>query len=87
MMSQTGQEIITIHILSDISRSKGNQTIKFGPLINITLNNNLFEKLCTKCNGQARRRPFYKNTSLSISLDINNLKCYVQVVVYQLYQN
>ena len=33
MMSQTGQEIITIHILSDISRSKGNQTIKFGPLI------------------------------------------------------
>ena len=30
MTSQTEQQIITIHILSNISRSKGKQTIKFG---------------------------------------------------------
>ena len=33
MTPQTGQQIIKIHILSDISRSKGNQTVKFGQLI------------------------------------------------------
>ena len=33
MTSQTGQEINTIHILPNISRSKGNQTKKFGQLI------------------------------------------------------
>ena len=32
-MIQTGQQIITIHILPNISRSKGNQTFKFGQLI------------------------------------------------------
>ena len=32
MTSQTGQEIITIHILPNISRSKANQTMKFGQL-------------------------------------------------------
>ena len=33
MTSQTGQQIIAIHILSNISRSKGIQATKFGPLI------------------------------------------------------
>ena len=33
MTSQTGQQIITKHLLSDISRSKGNQTMTFGQLI------------------------------------------------------
>ena len=32
MTSQTGQQIITIHLLPRISRSKGNQTLKFGQL-------------------------------------------------------
>ena len=31
--SQTGQEIITIHVLPNISRSKVNQTMKVGQLI------------------------------------------------------
>ena len=30
---QTGKQIITIHILTNISRSKGNHTMKFGQLI------------------------------------------------------
>ena len=33
MTSQPGKQRIAINILSNISRSKGNQTIKFGQLI------------------------------------------------------
>ena len=33
MTSQTGPQIITIHILSNISRSKDNKAMKFGQLI------------------------------------------------------
>ena len=33
MMSQTGQKIITIHILPNILRSKGNQAMEFGILM------------------------------------------------------
>ena len=33
MTSQTGKQIITIHVLPDISRSKGSQAMKFGQLI------------------------------------------------------
>ena len=33
MTSQTGQQIIAIHILPNISRSKDSQVIKFGQLI------------------------------------------------------
>ena len=35
MTSQTGKQIVTIHKLVNISRSKDNQTIKFGQLIKI----------------------------------------------------
>ena len=33
MTSQTGQNIIKIHILPNISRNKGTQAMKFGHLI------------------------------------------------------
>ena len=33
MTSQTGKQIITRHILFNMSRSKGNQTMKFGQII------------------------------------------------------
>ena len=33
MTSQTGQQIITTHVFSNIARSKGNKTMKFGQLI------------------------------------------------------
>ena len=33
MTSQTGQQIIAIHILPNISRSKGSQRMEFGQLI------------------------------------------------------
>ena len=44
MTSQTGQQIIAIHILANISRSKGKQTMKFGKLIKYSIRNNLPQK-------------------------------------------
>ena len=32
MTSETGKQPITIHILPDVSRIKGNETMKFGQL-------------------------------------------------------
>ena len=39
MTSQTGKQIITIHILPNISRSKANQATKFGQLIEYNMRN------------------------------------------------
>ena len=39
MTSQTGKPIVTIHILPNISRSTGNQTTKFGQLIEYNVRN------------------------------------------------
>ena len=39
MTSQTGQQIIAIHILRNISRSKDNQEMKFGQLIEYNMRN------------------------------------------------
>ena len=39
MAPQTGKQIITIHILPNISRSKGNQAMKFGQLIEYNVKN------------------------------------------------
>ena len=39
MTSQTGQQIIKIHILPNISRNKGNQTMKFVQLKEYNMRN------------------------------------------------
>ena len=41
MTSQPGQQTIATHILSNISRSKGNQTTKFGQLIEYKKSNRI----------------------------------------------
>ena len=43
MTSQPGQRTIAIHILPNISRSKGNQTMKFGQLVEYQMRN-IFSK-------------------------------------------
>ena len=48
MTLQTKQEIITIHILPNICRSKGNQTIKIGQFIDYNIRNIVLEKLHKK---------------------------------------
>ena len=69
MTSQIGQKIIEIHILSNISKVKGNRTMKFGRLIEYNMRNTFLEKSCTKCGGGAGSRSFYKKMKLNISLD------------------
>ena len=53
MTSQTGQQIIKIHVLFNISRSKDNQRMKFGQLIEYNMRNIFLEKSYTNCGGQA----------------------------------
>ena len=48
MTSQPGLQAIAIHILSNISQSKGNQTMKFGQLIEYNGRNIFVQKLCRK---------------------------------------
>ena len=58
-----------MHILPNISRSKGNQTIEFGQLIEYNMRNIFLEKSYTKCGGETSARPFSEKLKLSISLD------------------
>ena len=44
MTSQTGYQIVLIHILPNVSRSKGKQTIKMGLLIEYIMRNVFFFK-------------------------------------------
>ena len=48
MASKPLQQTITIHILPNISQSKGNQTMKFGQLIEYNRRNIFLQKLCRK---------------------------------------
>ena len=48
MTSQPGLQTIAIHILPNISQSKGNQAIKFGQLIEHNKVNIFLQKLCGK---------------------------------------
>ena len=48
-MSQTGQQIITIHILTSILRSKGYQAMKLGQLIiKYSVRNIFLQESCRK---------------------------------------
>ena len=58
-----------IHILSNILRSKGNQTMKFGQLIECNMRNIFLEKSYTKCDGETIPRPFSEKLKLCESLD------------------
>ena len=60
MTSQPGQQTIVIHILSNILRSKGNQTMQFGRLIECNMRNIFVEKSYTKCGGGTSPRSFSK---------------------------
>ena len=57
MRSQPGKQTIAIHTLLNISRTKGNQTIKFGQLIKYNIRNIFLEKSYTKCGGETIPRP------------------------------
>ena len=60
MARQIGQQITTTLALSSFSRSKGNQTIRFGQLIEYNMRNYFLGKSYKKCSGEASPRRFYK---------------------------
>ena len=69
LTAQPGQQTISIHILSNIPRSKGKETMKFGQLIEYNMWNIFVEKLNTKCGGETIPRPLSKRSKWSISRD------------------
>ena len=59
MTSQTGLQIIAIHILSNITQSKGNQTMKFSQLIESNKRSIFLQKLCEKWGKETSSRPLF----------------------------
>ena len=59
MTSQLGLQTIAIHILPNISQSKGNQTMKVGTLIEDNKRNIFLQKLCRKWGRETSPRPLF----------------------------
>ena len=93
MKSQPDSKTVPINILISISRSKGNQSMKFGQLIEYNMRNIFLEKSYTKCGGETFPRPFSKKSKLSISLDqlpkvlYSLLLLYVKLMIIEIYLN
>ena len=58
MVAQPGKQAIVVHILSNISKSKDNQAMKFSYLIEYDMRNTFLEKSCTKCGGETKKLKF-----------------------------
>ena len=71
MTPQHRKQAIAIQISPNISRSKGNQTMKFGQLIEYNMRIIFLEKSYTKCDVKTIPRTFSK-----IYFWINSLKFY-----------
>ena len=69
MTSQPGKQTIVIHILPNISRSKGYQIMIFRQLIEYNMRNIFLEKSYTKYDRETIPRLFSEKLKLSISLD------------------
>ena len=69
MTSQPGLQTITIHIFTNILRSKGNPAMKFRQLTEYNVRNIFLENSYTKCGRETIPRPFSKKSKLSLSLD------------------
>ena len=80
--SQAGKQTTAVHILPDISRSKGNQTIKLGQLIKFNMRNIFLKKSCTTCSRVTRPRPFLKKSKLNICLDQQSEVLYSLFLLY-----
>ena len=65
MTSQPGYQTIAKHILTNISRSKGNQAMKFGWLIEYNMRNIFVEKSYAKCAGETIPRSLSKKSNIA----------------------
>ena len=59
MMSQPGLQTIAMHILPNISQSKGNQTMKFGQFIEYNKINIFLQNLWRKWGRETSTRPLF----------------------------
>ena len=84
MTSHTGQQVIAIHILSNILRSKGNLTMKVDQLIIYKIRNIFLEKSNIKCGGDANPRTV--KSKLSTSLDQQSESLFLMYVQFEVYQ-
>ena len=75
MTSQPSYQTIAIHILLNISRSKGNQTLIFGQLIEYNMRNFFLRKHPQNVVEKLAPDPFLKSENYAY-LWINNLKYY-----------
>ena len=64
MTSQIGKQTIAIHILTNISRSKGNQAMKFSQLVEYNMRNIFLEKPSKKWDGETNPRRYSKKSKL-----------------------
>ena len=92
MTSQTGKQTITIHISTDISRSKDNWTMKFAQVIEYNIRNIFLEKSCANVLEKLVLDLFLKNQNWAY-LWINSLKfrsvcsLFLLYVQFEDYQN
>ena len=82
MTSQPGKQTISIHILSNISLSKGSQTMKFGQSVEYNMRQIFLEKLYKKCGREIIPGAFTKKPKLSISLDQQSKVLYSLFLLY-----
>ena len=77
MTSQTGKQTIAIYIFTNISRSKGNQAMKIGQLIEYNMRNIFLKNSYRKRGRESIPRPFSKKSKLSISVDQYSKPLYI----------
>ena len=78
MTSQLGKQTTAIRILPNISRSKSNQMMKFGLLIEYDTRNIFLEKSCAEWSGETIPRPFSKTLSISLVIQFVVIVCQVE---------
>ena len=69
MTPQPGYQTIAIHILTNISRSKGNQALKLGQLIEYDITNIFLEISYIRCGIETIPKPFSRESKLTIALN------------------
>ena len=77
MTSQPGTQIIAIHILPKISRSKGNQTMKYGQLTEYNMRNIFFENHSQNVMEKLFPDPFLKNQIISLGKQFALIVCQI----------
>ena len=82
IVSQSGKQTIAINIVPNISRSKGNQTMKFSHLIEYNMKDIFLEKSYAQWSRETIPRPLSKKSKLSIFRDQQSKVLYSLFLLY-----